>query len=215
MIKQFNIKSMTILILVILLSTITAQAISNTNVQPITQKINLDSSFVVYINVTPGTNIAGMQTNIKFDPTIIKIDSITEGNLFNRGRSTFFSSGIIDNVNGTVINIFNAILGPYSTNITGTFIEIRGTPIKKGTSQITLNNVKISKPDGTSEPLTYTNATVVVAYPSWDVNEDGITDILDLTIVASHFGEYTSGRWDVNGIPPVDIFDLVATSSKI
>ncbi len=51
--------------------------------------------------------------------------------------------------------------------------------------------------------------------PTWDVNQDGKVDILDLTAVAQNFGTATTAlpRADVNGDGTVDILDLVAIAS--
>jgi len=198
------------IILSVIMLTTPTDSISTVNTQPATEKVNIDGIINIYLNVTPGTNISGMQTNIKFDPTVIRIDSVHEGELFNKNNhSTFFNSGTIDNVNGEVTNIFNVILGRYSTNSTGTFINIQGTPLKKGISKIELNNIKIAQQNGTPEPLIWTNSTITIEAASYDVNQDGIVDISDLVIVASHFGESTHERWNADGTPPVDIYDIV------
>ena len=207
-----------ILIFILLISQITlADAISTVRVQPVTQEVVIGKQFTVELNVTPGVPIAGMQSNILFNPAYIRIDSITFGNLFTQnGASEFSNAGVINNNTGTVVNIFSVILGPNNVNRDGTFIRVTGTALAKGTSGINLTNIKIATPDGLSESLSYTNGTITVKYPPWDVNEDGITNILDIQIVASHFGETSpGGRWDVNGDGWVDVLDLVTTAGKI
>lgn len=207
-----------ILIFILLISQITlADAISTVRVQPVTQEVVIGKQFTVELNVTPGVPIAGMQSNILFNPAYIRIDSITFGNLFTQnGASEFSNAGVINNNAGTVVNIFSVILGPNNVNRDGTFIRVTGTALAKGTSGINLTNIKIATPDGLSESLSYTNGTITVKYPPWDVNEDGITNILDIQIVASHFGETSpGGRWDVNGDGWVDVLDLVTTAGKI
>ncbi len=196
--------------------TIPALAVTTINVQPVTQEILVGDKFVVYLNVTPGTNISGIQSNIIFNPSVIKIDSITEGNLFKRlNQPTFFNKGITNNVTGTVTNIYDLYLIPTSTITSGTFVEVHGTVITKGSSPITLSNIIIAKPDSTADSISFTNGTIVVIFPFWDVNEDGITNILDLMIVASHFGESTVGRWDVNGDGVTNILDLVKVTQNM
>ena len=51
----------------------------------------------------------------------------------------------------------------------------------------------------------------------WDVNSDGTIDILDLVLVAQHFGESppTESRADVNNDGEVDISDLVLVGSHL
>lgn len=205
------------MVLLLLISQIAgAGAVSTVNVKPAAQEVVIGKQFTVNINVTPGGPIAGMQSNILFNPAYVRIDSITFGNLFTQnGASDYPYAGVINNTAGTAINIFNVILGPKSVNTSGTFIRVNGTAIAKGTSGINLTNLMIATPDGVSEPLSYTNGIVTVKYPAWDVNEDGITNILDLQIVASHFGETSlGGRWDVNGDGKIDVLDLVAAAGK-
>jgi hypothetical protein len=45
----------------------------------------------------------------------------------------------------------------------------------------------------------------------WDINQDGVVDILDLALIGKHFGESPpkDARADVNGDGKVDIADLV------
>ena len=52
---------------------------------------------------------------------------------------------------------------------------------------------------------------VTIEVPAWDVNRDGITNILDLILVGQNFGkaEPTNARADVNGDGVVNISDLV------
>ncbi len=90
-------KMLVMSVILCLLAASIGQALSNVNVQPASVEVNLDSTFVVYVNVTPGAQIAGMQTNIKYNPALIRIDSIQEGNLFTRNLTTFFSPGKINN----------------------------------------------------------------------------------------------------------------------
>jgi hypothetical protein len=58
----------------------------------------------------------------------------------------------------------------------------------------------------------YTNHGISVT-PPWDVNEDGVVDLLDLTMIGSHFGQRISGpvhpNPDVNRDGQVNILDLV------
>ncbi len=61
----------------------------------------------------------------------------------------------------------------------------------------------------------YVNDEQRVPAPSWDVNEDGNVDILDLTAVSQNFGTAAPAirRADVNGDGTVDILDLVAVAN--
>lgn len=125
-------------------------------------------SFDLNVSIDPlGTPIAGAQLNFAFNKSILKINSVTEGNLFNQnGAITFFSGGNINNSAGTVINIFNAIIGKYNVTTRGTFIIINITATgSTGISGINLSNVKISDPSGYPVTFNMTNATVRINSP--------------------------------------------------
>ena len=57
----------------------------------------------------------------------------------------------------------------------------------------------------------------VVVYPAWDVNEDGITDLIDLTLVAAALGtdDLENPRLDVNGDGTVNVSDLLLVASHL
>ena len=77
-------------------------------------------------------------------------------------------------------------------------------PDRHSTYQNTLASINL---DGTIQlwPLT-------AAPKSWDVNADGVVNVLDLTFIASHFGEDSP---DLNGDGIVNILDLVLVAQHI
>ncbi|MCH8296405.1 hypothetical protein IH992_35445, partial [Candidatus Poribacteria bacterium] len=84
-------------------------------------------------------------------------------------------------------------------------------PLKKGTYYITVGNFEASPAEFT---LVATLSTQTEEFPPWDINQDGVTDILDLVAVGRQFGQpvLTALRADVNGDGVVDILDLVLVS---
>ena len=52
----------------------------------------------------------------------------------------------------------------------------------------------------------------VLTQTSWDVNSDGVVNILDLTLIASRFGQDSP---DLNGDGAVNILDLVLVANHI
>ena len=67
----------------------------------------------------------------------------------------------------------------------------------------------------TTDPLAAEEATA--AYPAWDVNEDGKTDIADLVLVATALGDDSpeNPRTDVNGDGTVNIQDLILVATHL
>jgi hypothetical protein len=110
--------------------------------------------FTVSINVEPNNAIAGMQFNLSYDPNIVTVDIITEGNMLNQGgASTYFNAGQIDNVAGTITGVFGAITSPGQTvAMAGTFAVITMTAGSAGGScPLTLSNVVVG--DAASQPI--------------------------------------------------------------
>src|SRR3990170_5526489 len=130
---------------------------------PLARVVSQGENFDMNITMNPlGTPIAGAQLNLEFNKSLFRVNSITEGNLFKQsGANTFFNAGIINNSAGTVINIFNAIIGNKNVSTQGTFITINATAIGiTGTSGIDLSNVKISDPNGQPVGFSITNGSV-------------------------------------------------------
>lgn len=180
-------------------------------------KIKRGKAFSFTVSVDPqGTEIAGAQLNMFFNNSAININSVSEADFFRQnGRNTFFNSGTIDNPQGRVVNIFNAIIGHYNVSTLGTFITVDAVSTgRTGIFQINLSNVKIASPEG--EPILFTiNNGSVGIYPPHDINQDNVTNIRDLNEVGQHFSEgtgYPYPAYDINEDGAVDILDLVAVA---
>ncbi|MBW6519209.1 MAG: putative Ig domain-containing protein [ANME-2 cluster archaeon] len=120
-----------------------------------------------YPLITPATPIAGAQFDPLFDSSLATVTSVTEGNLLNQdGAFTFFSSGTINNVAGTVTNVYGSILGETTTSSQGSFATISMTAgSTTGVLDLNLNNVKISDSNNAYAPYTLTNATILIDTP--------------------------------------------------
>lgn len=135
---------------------------------PSTQIVTPGSDFDMNISFDPqGTAIAGAQLDIAFDMSGIRVNSIIEGNLFTQGgANTFFNGGTINNTAGSVINIFDAIIGRKNVSTQGNFIIVNATAIGvSGITPINLSNVKISDPNGNPVTLNVTNGSVNINSP--------------------------------------------------
>jgi len=79
----------------------TASQTTNVKVSPPAQNVSLGQSFSVNLTVEPHTAIAGAQFNLQFDPSLVQVNSVTEGNLFKQsGANTLFNPGTINNAAG-------------------------------------------------------------------------------------------------------------------
>lgn len=138
------------------------------DIAPSSKIVTPGQSFFLNVSIDPrGTPIAGAQLDLSFNRTLLKINSVIEGNLFTqKGDNTYFNGGTINNSLGTVVNIFDAILGKSNITAQGTFIIINMTATgSSGISWINLSNVKISDTNGFPVSLNVTNASVRINNP--------------------------------------------------
>ncbi|AKB17617.1 putative Ig domain-containing protein [Methanosarcina sp. WWM596] len=122
------------------------------------------AQFDLGIKIDPSTSINGAQLDILFDSSMVSASSVTEGDFFKQsGSSTIFNSGAIDNIAGTVINIYGYILGPLNVSTPGTFATVNLTAGNRtGIAEFNLSNVLISDASSKSAPYTVTNTSVLI-----------------------------------------------------
>jgi hypothetical protein len=80
-------------------------------------------TFNVTVDLYPTIPIKAFEFRIGFNASLVQAIEVTEGDIF-EGFETFFSSGIIDNTNGTIEAIYNLILGTGNTSNNGTMVDI-------------------------------------------------------------------------------------------
>ena len=210
-----------ILLAIIVLISLTgyAGAVSEVSLIVPTQRINEGDTFDVKINIDPkGADMSGAQANLLFNKSLIRVNSVSEGNLFRQyGASTYFFYTKIDNQTGAVYNIVDVILGRYNISNPGTFAVVNVTAIGKGSSYLNLSNVKIASPEAQPVPLSTVNQSVN-SYSISDINGDWTTDLMDIVSVSQHFGEITSypyPSYDANRDRTVDILDIILVARNI
>jgi len=124
------------------------------------QPVDPGQRLTISISVVPGTAIAGMQFNLSFDPSLLAVESVKEGDLLGQGgASTYFNSGKIDNQAGTVTGVFGAITSPgESVSTQGTFATLTLTVRKQSTSwPLSLSDVIVGDRDGNPVPVSFSN----------------------------------------------------------
>ncbi len=190
---------------------------TSVSVTPSAQTVSQGSPFTATIIVDPKVSIAGVQFDLSFDPSLVSVDSVTEGDLLTQGGAdTYFSQGTIDNPAGTITGLSGAITTPGETvSSSGVFTTIQMTAKSvEGTSTLNLSNVIVG--DLSGNPVTITvnagNVTVTPCADDWDVNGDGHVNVLDMIRVGQHWGETGGPHWireDVNKDGNVNVLDII------
>jgi PKD repeat protein len=167
------------------------------NVTPSIQTVNSSDSFDFDIYCIPSQSVKAFEIQISFDPAIMHVQQVIEGTIFD-GYSTFFSSGSIDNINGTVSNIFNLILGSGNVSTSGTLITVSCTAVStSGYSHIILEDVGVTN-ETTYIPLLSNNGQITIHDPN---NNQPHALFSFLNDTSSTFGKisFTDSSFDTDG----------------
>ncbi len=124
--------------------------------QPITSGDRVN----VNILVAPSTAIAGVQLDLRFDPALFAVDSVSQGSLLTQdGATAFFNTGNIDNEGGVITGAFGAIVTPGQTvSRQGTFATITLTAIADSpTCAVVLSGIVVGDVEGDPVPAVVTN----------------------------------------------------------
>ena len=160
--------------------------------------VDQEETFIVNIDVVPGTAIAGVQFNLNFDPSLVTVNSVVEGDLLAQGgASTYFMPGVTDNEAGTISGVAGAIITPGQTvSTTGTFAVITMTARPaQGVCSLTLVNTIIGDIQGESIPVSVVNGEVAV-----DINRPPVlSSIGNKSIYENNLLEFTISAVDPDG----------------
>lgn len=169
---------------------------------------DIGEQFTISIDIANAQNVAGYQVTLQFDSAALRYISWEQG--------TYLEGALIDvppKIGTDEITLAStAQMGVDTTQ--GTLLTVKFEVVAITASVLSLTDVILASGSGLSLPVMTQNAVVVEPpRPAWDVNKDGVINILDLTLVASHFGETGMIDADVNGDNVVNILDLTLVAS--
>ncbi|AKB29743.1 hypothetical protein MSSIT_3024 [Methanosarcina siciliae T4/M] len=100
----------------------------------------------------------------------------------------------------------------YSIMIDGVEYSTENTYVwETGYSSSGNHTIEVAVSDGIEKVTEQNNIYINNYHPRWDVNQDGVVNILDITIIAQNYGSSTVKpypRWDVNQDGVINIQDL-------
>jgi len=199
--KKSNAITTVIIAIMILLGTATIVVYASNNtivsIDPSSQIVSPGQTFTVNVSCVPEEPIKSFEFKLAFDASLLQANSVTEGDIFD-GYTTFFNAGTINNLTGTIVDIYGLILGAGSVSDSGTFVSI--SFIAKditGTSNLDLYDVGV------------TNST---AYISIDVNNGSVSiEEYTLTITTVGSGSVTKDP-DQGSYVYGDVVELTAVA---
>lgn len=148
---------------------------------------------------------------IAYTPKIIDTLNVNPGRAYFSCHETSFSTEI-DHTG--LIGIEAEVAQGCANKARQPVVSILFEAKSPGTVEFSLLNVVMLDPLG--EPLSNINVQShqIVVRPSYDLNRDGLVNILDLVLVSQNFGQ-AHPQADVNGDGTVNILDLVAVAGQL
>ena len=181
-------------------------------VEPSIQEVNEGDVFELVVSIENVKKLAGFQFDLTFNPKILQVLQVESvGEIF-----TGSMQPDIDNPSGIIRNIVAVKQGKGGFDGNGVLLRSSFKTLKSGKSEINADKVTLVDPNGkTLEVCKIINANVTVEEPlyPWDVNGDGVVNVLDLVFVGQHLGEEIIEPMlqnpDVNRDGIVDIYDFI------
>ena len=182
--------------------------------------IHAGDTFTLDIRAENVIDSAGWQFDIAFDPTVLEVVEVNEGDFLKTGgETTFFQKGTIDNSTGKITKLSSARLSEDGVSGKGTLLSVTFTAKTAGQTQLKLVNFQLAAITGVSIPAGPHEVIIIVEeqLAIGDVNRDGQVNILDMVLVARHFGKTVPPDSDVdlNGDGVVNIQDLIIVAQHL
>ncbi len=164
---------------------------------------------VITVDIADGKGAAGYQGTLQFDPTALRFVSLTHGT-FLTGQVQPIATIVKENQ----ITFAQITADTPSETDEGTLVTITFEVVDAVASVLSLSDVIIAKLGAVELQVTVENAEILAPPRPWDVNSDNRVNILDLTYVASYFGDMDApSNADVNGDGNINILDLTLIAS--
>ncbi len=183
--------------------------------------VRVEDMFTLHLNIADVTNLSGWLCDIVFDPTALEAVEVIEGDFLNESNvSTFFLKSTIDNAAGKITDIGAVRLSKNGVSDTGKLLSVTFVAKKLGDTQVAITDLYAGSSDLIAIPMHTPEIVITVeerVFLPWDVNQDGMVNILDLMQVAQYLGEDASvnPQSDVNEDGTIGIFDLIIVAQHI
>ena len=126
-------------------------------------EINVGDTFTVHLKTENIDDLAGLQTDIVFNPAVLTALSVSEGDFLKQdGGDTFFARGTIDNTAGKITGVRTVQLSKGDMDRQGTLLSVRFTATANGESRLTVDNFQAGSRRGEKIQATPLEFTIIV-----------------------------------------------------
>ena len=150
-----------------------------------TTRFAIGDTFTLYLNTKGVDDLAGWQSDIIFDPAILKANSVKDGNFLRQGGGrTHFLQGAIDNTEGRITGVGSARISEGGADGDGTLLSVTFTAKAAGETRVALREFQAGSSTGKAMPSASPDITITVGDPSTlDVSDTAFSLSTDTTSV--------------------------------
>ncbi len=173
-------------------------------------RIGVGDTFTLYLRTDDITDLAGWEANITFDPSVLKVNSVKEGNFLGQGGGrTHFLKGAIDNTEGRITGVGSARISQGGASGEGTLLSVTFTAKAAGETRVALREFQAGSSNGEAIPDRPPDIIITVGEPSVsDMGDVRFSLSTDTTSV--HLGDTFTLRLSAK-----DVADLAGWQSDI
>ena len=189
---------------------------------PDAPRVSVGQTFTLHLSAEEVKGLAGWEFDLKFDPAALSATRVSEGSLLKTGgAATFFRKGTIDNQAGTITGLSGSRQAAGGVTGAGRLVSVTFRVKAVGETRVRVRDLQFGDTTGAIIPTASPTITInvggaVAAYPAWDVNEDGVTNLADLALVSQAMGKpIENPRTDVNGDGVVDGEDFALVAGHL
>ena len=148
-------------------------------------QVKIGDRFTVQLKAEDISDLAGWQSDITFDPAVLKVDNVSEGNFLRQGGGrTHFLKGTVDNTTGRITDIGSARISEGGVSGEGTLLSITFIAKANGESRLSLRKFQAGSGLGETISSRPPDIIITVGYPSTlDVSDGPFSLSTDITPV--------------------------------
>ena len=150
-----------------------------------TTRFAIGDTFTLHLNTKGVDDLAGWQSDIIFDPTMLKANNMKDGNFLRQGGGrTHFLKGAIDNTEGRITGVGSARISEGGADGDGTLLSITFTAKAAGETRVALREFQAGSSTGKAMPSASPDITITVGdLPTLDVSDTPFSLSTDTTSV--------------------------------
>ena len=182
---------------------------------PLIDQVRVGEIFKLNLHLDGFLLLEGWELDIAFTPGVLVALQVDEGTYIspdNGCSQSIFQAGTIDNAAGRITGV-NMELGADCFQISDVLLSVTFQARAAGKGELSLHNVDFRTLFDQEVDIGI-HALEIVVESDYDLNGDGLVNILDLVLVGQNFGQ-AHPQADVNDDGIVNIFDLITVAQHL